>query len=51
MEIIDIENAFLYGELEERIFMRISEGWNEYLKDPFEEDNCLILDKSIYGFV
>ena len=30
MEVVDIETAFLYGILEEEIFMKIPEGLNVY---------------------
>ena len=51
MEIIDIVTAFLYGDLEETIFMKIPAGLDEYLQTTFDEDDCVILDKSLYGLV
>jgi hypothetical protein len=54
----DIETAFLYGELEESIWMVFPEGYTEFLeekemfngkRDP--EIYCLKLKKSIYGLV
>lgn len=50
-EIVDIETAFLYGELEEEICMKIPEGLNAHLNEEYDEMACLILDKSIYGLV
>ena len=41
-EIIDIETAFLYGDLEEEIYFKIPEGYEEY-KEKGLEDKCLIL--------
>ena len=44
-KIIDIETAFLYGELEEEIYMECPEGLTKM------ENDCLILQKTIYGLV
>ena len=48
--IIDVETAFLHGELEEEIFMEIPKGYREC---GYEVgiDECLALIKSIYGLV
>ena len=43
--IIDIETAFLNGELEEEIYMDVPEGMEA------EPDECLLLLKSLYGLV
>ena len=43
--IIDVETAFLHGELEEEIFMDCPEGFDH------EKDECLRLNKTIYGLV
>ena len=51
MEIKDVVTAFLYEKLEEMIFMKISKGLEKYQQVTFGEDNCVILDKSIYGLV
>ncbi len=48
-KIIDVETAFLYGDLEEQIYMKIPEGLQEYTQVP--EDACVELNKSIYGLV
>jgi Reverse transcriptase (RNA-dependent DNA polymerase) len=65
-KIIDVETAFLYGDLDEEIYMKIPEGLKEYRENNFkldksvyaagysqkeEEDECLYLNKSIYGLV
>jgi hypothetical protein len=44
-EQIDVETAFLYGELQELIYMMCPEG----LEIP--DDECVLLTKSIYGLV
>ena len=51
MEIVDVVTAFLYGDLEETIFMKIPAGLEEYLQTSFDEDDCVILDKALYGLV
>ena len=52
-EIVDIETAFLYGELDEEIYMKIPKGLSVYIEDDEknEDEDCVILDKSIYGLV
>ena len=51
MEIVDVVTAFLYGDLEETIYMTIPEGLDKYTDERYGEDDCVILDKSIYGLV
>ena len=46
-KIVDIDNAFLNGELEHEIYMTIPEGYAECV-EPFE---ALKLEKAIYGLV
>ena len=46
-EIIDIETAFLYEDLEEEIYMTIPKGFEEYLNQDLDS-KCLIFKKSIY---
>jgi hypothetical protein len=55
-EQFDIETAFLYGDLEEDIWMEFPEGYSRYLaetgrKDFNNDDYCLELKKAIYGLV
>ena len=51
-ELIDIETAFLHGEMEELIFMDLPEGLNVIEGiDENNDDDCVILDKCIYGTV
>ena len=50
-EIVDAETTVLYGDLEEEIYMKIPSGLAEYFGSEVEEDECLILLKSIYGLV
>jgi hypothetical protein len=49
-EVIDVETAFLYGELEEEIYMKIPEGL-EYIEPINRDDECCVLGKAIYGLV
>ena len=48
-KVVDIDNAFLNGDLEHEIYMQIPEGYDEVI-NPREED-CLILQKAIYELV
>ena len=47
---VDIDNAFLNGDLDHEIFMKIPEGYKECIQD-YDEDTALKLDKAIYGLV
>ena len=48
--IIDVEMAFLYGELEDEIYMETLAGYAK-CKYKIEEDEVFILEKGIYGLV
>ena len=51
-EVIDIETAFLHGDMEELIFMDLPEGLNIFEGvEENDNDDCVILDKCIYGTV
>ena len=52
-DIIDIVTAFLYGDLPEKIYMRIPQGLNECSKQEEldTEEDCLMLEKALYGMV
>ena len=50
-EIVDVETAFLCGELEEEIFMKVPEGINLVTGTTFGDDDALKLEHSIYGLV
>jgi hypothetical protein len=52
----DIETAFLYGKLEEDLWMVIPEGYERYVKEKHNKDidtktHCLKLTKAIDGLV
>jgi Reverse transcriptase (RNA-dependent DNA polymerase) len=47
---IDIGTAFLNGDLNEEIFMKLPEGYEEIKGEP-NDSMCLKLNKSIYGLV
>ena len=49
-KVVDIDNAFLSGDLNHEIFMKIPEGSKECIQD-YDEDKALRLDKPIYGLV
>ena len=48
--VIDIDNAFLNGDLDHEIFMKMPEGYKECIQD-YEDGKALKLDKAIYGLV
>ena len=52
-EVADVQTAFLHGELEEEVFLKIPQGYKEYLSELGEsvDGNYLKLNKSIYGLV
>ena len=50
-EIIDIETALLYGNLEEEIYLNIPDGYEKYTSKKIYKKDCLILDQVIYGLV
>ena len=49
-KIVDIETAFLEGNLTEEIYMKIPEGYVN-VEDAIEEDDCCALEKKIDGLV
>ena len=51
MDVVYTETAFLYGILDEDIFMKMSEGLDIHLETTFSDQECLALDKVIYGLV
>jgi len=51
-KIVDVETAFLYGTLEEEIYMECPPGMGEVIDDCREiEDSILLLRQCIYGLV
>ena len=49
VEEVDIDNAFLNGDLEHEINMKIPEGYAEVLNQDVDKEDCLILQKAING--
>ena len=45
---VDIDNAFLNGDLEHEIYMKIPEGYDEVIDPRVDKEDCLILQKAIY---
>jgi hypothetical protein len=43
--IVNVETALLHGELQEEIYMNITEGMS------YDSKHCLLLIKTIYGLV
>ena len=50
-KMVDIDNAFLNGDLEHEIYMKIPEGYDEVISKDVDKEGCLILQKAIYGLV
>jgi len=48
---MDVETAFLYGDLEEEIFMKLPEGFQECVEDLDPNIWCARLLKAMYGLV
>ncbi len=52
--LLDVKTAFLYGVLEEDLFLHIPEGYEEFMIEAFGEElkgKYLDLKKTIYGLV
>ena len=52
-EVADVQTAFLHGDLEEELFIKIPDGYKEFLAETHEsiETKYLQLEKSTYGLV
>ena len=50
-KVVDIDNAFLNGDLEHEIYMKIPEGYDEVTSKDVDKEDSLILQKAIYGLV
>ena len=50
-KVVDIDNAFLNGDLEHENYMKIPEGYDEVISKGVDKEDCLILQKAIYGLV
>ena len=48
-KVVDIDNAFLNGDLEHEIYMKIPEGYDEVISKHVDKEDCLILQKAING--
>ena len=51
VEQLDVETAFLYGELKEEVYLRKPEGFDDYSGSKLGDDKVLRLDKACYGLV
>ena len=49
-KIVDIDNAFLNGDLEHETYMTMPEGYAECV-EQVEENEALKFEKAIYGLV
>ena len=48
-KVVDIDNAFLNGDLEHEIYMKIPEGYDEVINPRVDKEDCLILQRAICG--
>jgi len=48
--LLDVETAFLYGKLEEEIYMEIPSGFKEFCQEA-EKGTVLKLQMAMYGLV
>ena len=48
-KVVDIDNAFLNGDLEHEIYMKIPEGYDEVISQGVDKEDSLILQNAIYG--
>ena len=50
-KVVDIDKAFLNGDLVHEIYMKIAEGNDEVINQDVDKEDCLILQKAISGLV
>ena len=50
-KVVGIDNAFLNGDLEHEIYMKIPEVYDEVINPGVDKEDCLLLQKAIYGLV
>ena len=41
-KVVDIDNAFLNGDMEHEIYMKIPEGYDEVINQGVDKEDCLI---------
>jgi hypothetical protein len=51
-----VVTAFLYGDLDEIIYMNFPDGYSDFLQETYHmvkspTDHCLLLEKALYGLV
>ena len=51
IEQFDVETAFMYGNLDEKIYLEKPDGYNKYSGDLMDKNEVLMLEKSLYGLV
>ena len=50
-KVVYIDSAFLNGDLEHEIYMKIPEGYDEVINPRVDKEDCLILQNAIHGLV
>ena len=46
-KVVDIDNAFLNGDLEHEIYMKIPEGYDEVINPRVDKEDCIFLQNAI----
>ena len=46
-KVVGIDNAFLNGDLEHKIYMKIPEGYDEVISKDVDKEDCLVLQKAV----
>ena len=49
LRLMDIVTAYLYGPLDNEIYMKVPEGIELKNKESSQEQHCIKLNKSLYG--
>ena len=47
-KVVDIDNAFLNGDLEHEIYMKIPEGYDEVINRDVDKEDCLIFAGNLW---
>ena len=50
-KVVVTDDAFLNGDLEHEIYMKIPEGYDKVINKDVDKEDCLILQKGIFGLV
>jgi Reverse transcriptase (RNA-dependent DNA polymerase)/Zinc knuckle len=51
IDVIDVETAFLNADLEEEVYIKIPDGYQQFTGKLYQHDDVLKLNKALYGLV